>query len=172
MTSTDDDDLKSMDELLAELDNSLAALMATKSKTVYGTSALKRKRRTQEELQEIDNAIYEIAEDERPITVRGLFYRVMSLGLVPKSEKGYSVVQRQALKMRRSGDLPYGWITDGSRLRVKPSRTPTGKPPWRTQPECIGGTCGLIKVYMLRSGARRMPFAASCHRSRLNTMYH
>jgi hypothetical protein len=44
----------------------------------------------------------------------------MSQCLVPKSEKGYSVVQRQALKMRRSGDLPYGWITDGSRIRYKP----------------------------------------------------
>jgi hypothetical protein len=44
----------------------------------------------------------------------------MSLGLVPKTEPGYSVVQRQALKMRRVGELPYGWITDGSRLRLKP----------------------------------------------------
>jgi hypothetical protein len=30
------------------------------------------------------------------------------------------VVQRQALKMRRAGELPYHWITDGSRLRLKP----------------------------------------------------
>lgn len=90
--------------------------------TVYGTSALNggRYRRTHAELAEIDAAIYEIAEAEEPVTVRGLFYRVMSRGLVPKSEQGYSVVQRRALKMRRRGDLPYGWITDGSRLRLKP----------------------------------------------------
>ncbi|MGO9156995.1 hypothetical protein [Mycobacterium sp.] len=89
---------------------------------VYGTSALNggRYRRTHAELAEIDAAIYEIAEAEEPVTVRGLFYRVMSRGLVPKSEQGYSVVQRRALKMRRRGDLPYGWITDGSRLRLKP----------------------------------------------------
>jgi hypothetical protein len=68
----------------------------------------------------IDQAIYEIAEMEEPVTVRGLFYRVMSRGLVPKSEQGYSVIQRRALKMRRAGELPYGWITDGSRLRLKP----------------------------------------------------
>src|SRR5262249_17551936 len=41
-------------------------------------------------------------------------------GLVPKTEQGYAVVQRRALKMRRAGELPYGWITDGSRLRLKP----------------------------------------------------
>lgn len=89
---------------------------------VYGTSALngRRYRRTQAELADINTAIYEIARAEEPVTVRGLFYRVMSRGIVPKSEQGYSVVQRQALKMRRSGELPYGWITDGSRLRLKP----------------------------------------------------
>jgi len=89
---------------------------------VYGTSALNggRYRRTHAELAEIDAAIYEIAEAEEPVTVRGLFYRVMSRGLVPKSEQGYSVVQRRALKMRRRAELPYGWITDGSRLRLKP----------------------------------------------------
>jgi hypothetical protein len=92
------------------------------SASVYGTSQLngQRHRRTRAELDEIDDAIYDIAEEERPITVRGLFYRVMSAGLVPKTEQGYGVVQRQALKMRRSDDLPYGWITDGSRLRLKP----------------------------------------------------
>ena len=90
--------------------------------TAYGTSALngRRYRRTKAELAEIDVAIYEIAEAEEPVTIRGLFYRVMSLRLVPKTEQGYSVVQRQTLKLRRAGELPYGWITDGSRLRLKP----------------------------------------------------
>jgi len=89
--------------------------------TFYGTSALKRQRRSNAELDQIDAAIHEIAEAERPVSVRGLFYRVMSRGLVPKSEIGYKVVQRQALKMRRAGDLPYSWITDGSRLRLQPN---------------------------------------------------
>lgn len=89
---------------------------------LYGTSGLKpsRYRRSKAELADIDAAIYEVAEAERPVTVRGLFYRVMSMGYVPKTEQGYAVVQRQALKMRRAGELPYGWITDGSRLRLKP----------------------------------------------------
>src|SRR5687767_9522187 len=98
--------------------------------TVYGTSQLngRRHRRTKAELAEIDAAIYEIAEAEQPISVRGLFYRMVSRGLVPKTDKhgkktgtpsGYGVVQREVLKLRRRGDMPYSWITDGSRLRLK-----------------------------------------------------
>lgn len=94
------------------------------STAVYGTYALngkpKRHRSTNAQLAEIRAAIYDIAEAEKPITVRGLFYRVMSLGLVPKTDAGYSVVQRENLKMRRAGELPYGWITDGTRLRLQP----------------------------------------------------
>jgi hypothetical protein len=100
---------------------------------IYRTGALngkpKRHRSTNAELAEIDDAIYEIGEAENPITVRGLFYRVMSRGLVPKTDKadkntgtpnGYGIVQREVLKMRRRGDLPYGWITDGTRYQIKP----------------------------------------------------
>ena len=89
---------------------------------IYEASALNghRHRRTNAELAQIDAAILEVAEAENPVTVRGLFYRVMSLGLVPKTERGYYVVQRQTLKLRRAGVLPYGWITDGTRLRLKP----------------------------------------------------
>jgi hypothetical protein len=106
----------------SESNSSVSITAGTPATSFYGTSAVngRRHRRTKSELAKIDAAIFDIAEDERPVTVRGLFYRVMSRGLVPKSENGYSVVQRQALKMRRAGELPYGWITDGSRLRLKP----------------------------------------------------
>lgn len=77
-----------------------------------------RNRMTNAEREAVSTAILEIAEAERPITVRGLFYRVMSRGLVPKTERGYGQVQKLALQMRRQGKLPYGWITDGSRRRV------------------------------------------------------
>jgi hypothetical protein len=81
----------------------------------------RRYRRTNAELARVDAAILDVAEAENPVTVRGLFYRVMSRGLLPKTEKGYRVVQRQTLKLRRAGVLPYGWITDGSRLRLQPA---------------------------------------------------
>ena len=90
---------------------------------IYEASALngngRRYRRTNDELAHIDRAILDVAEAEKPVTVRGLFYRVMSLGLVPKTEKGYDVVQRRHSSCAGPA-LPYGWITDGSRLRLKP----------------------------------------------------
>lgn len=86
----------------------------------YGTSAIKRSRRTRAEVEVLEEAIYRVASAERPCTIRGVFYRVMSEGLVPKSEPGYRVVQNRILLMRRAGKLPYGWISDGTRWRIKP----------------------------------------------------
>jgi hypothetical protein len=52
----------------------------------------------------------------KPVTVRGVFYLASSAGLVPKDDtKGYRPVQRELLKMRREGIIPWGYITDGSR---------------------------------------------------------
>jgi hypothetical protein len=79
-----------------------------------------RQRSTRAQLDALESKIYEVAAAERPMTVRGVFYRVMSSGLVPKTEQGYRRVQQRVLTMRRAGDLPYGWISDGSRYRFKP----------------------------------------------------
>jgi hypothetical protein len=87
---------------------------------VYRPSAVKRSRRTDAQLADIDAVILEVLQDEHPATLRGTFYRVMSAGAVAKSEAGYKLVGRQVLKLRRSGDLPYSWITDGTRYIVKP----------------------------------------------------
>jgi hypothetical protein len=68
------------------------------------------------ELDRLDAALVEIVGAYRPITVRGAFYQAVGRGLVPKDEtKGYRLVQRRLLKLRESLDIPYGWITDGSR---------------------------------------------------------
>lgn len=88
--------------------------------TVYGASAIKRARRTKTEIAALESAIYDVAKVERPCTIRGVFYRVMSTGLVPKTEAGYRQVQNRILLMRRAGSLPYGWISDGTRWQVKP----------------------------------------------------
>jgi len=99
----------------------------TNSATVYRTSKLngRKYRRTNAELAAIDNTLMAIADAEKPISVRGLFYRMVSRGLVPKTDhgenNGYGVVQRQVLKLRRAGVMPWSWITDGTRLRLKPT---------------------------------------------------
>ena len=63
-------------------------------------------------------ALYEIVAENQPVTVRGAFYLASSRGVIPKAEnEGYRPVQRELLKMRREGAIPWGWITDGSRTR-------------------------------------------------------
>lgn len=87
---------------------------------VYGTSPVKRVRRTRAQIAELDDAIYEIAEVEHPLTVRSCFYRCVSRGAIEKTEKGYAAVQRRVLAMRRDGRLPYVWFSDGSRFAIRP----------------------------------------------------
>jgi hypothetical protein len=71
---------------------------------------------TKAELEALDAALVQIAGSYAPITVRGAFYQAVNRGLVPKDETtGYRLVQRRLLKLRESLDIPYGWITDGSR---------------------------------------------------------
>ena len=72
-------------------------------------------------IQAIQGAIYATCERDHPQTVRGVFYQLEVAGLVPKDLAGYSVVQRECLKMRRRDLLPYAWITDGTRLQRKPT---------------------------------------------------
>lgn len=86
---------------------------------VYRTYPLQRKRRTRAELADLHDAILTVCELDHPLSVRGVFYRVMSVGAVEKSEKAYNAVQREVLKLRRAGDLPYEWIADGTRWHVK-----------------------------------------------------
>jgi hypothetical protein len=78
-----------------------------------------RNRRTDAAYAALDETIISVCSNDHPLSVRGVFYRVMSAGVVEKTEKEYGVVQRRVLKLRRSGDLPYEWIADGTRWHVK-----------------------------------------------------
>ncbi len=91
------------------------------TKDSYRTSPLQRRRRpTLAELADLDVAIVAAVATETPVTVRGVFYRVVSAGAVEKSEKGYGAVQRRLLHLRRTRQVPYSAITDGTQLRLKP----------------------------------------------------
>lgn len=87
----------------------------------YGTCPVNgRQRRTNAELDTVDEAIITSLATEKPATVRAVYYRVVSAGAVAKTEAGYDLVGRQLLKLRRAGRVPYSWITDGTRLVLKP----------------------------------------------------
>src|SRR5262249_10430396 len=88
---------------------------------VYGPSTVKRARRTRAALDALDEAIYRELAEERPASVRHVFYRMTTLPVgVEKTEAGYRCVQRRLLALRRAGIVPYGWVSDNTRWRVKP----------------------------------------------------
>lgn len=60
-------------------------------------------------------------ELDKPVTVRQMFYRLVSASAIPKSEaQGYRPVQRQLLLMRREKVIPYDWVADNTRWMRKP----------------------------------------------------
>jgi hypothetical protein len=85
-------------------------------------NTVKRHRRTNDELAQIDQEIMDVFNECHPQSVRHCFYRLTDPRLpvfVPKTDSGanngYGVVQRRIVKLRRNGTLPYGWVTDFTR---------------------------------------------------------
>jgi hypothetical protein len=92
--------------------------------TAYTSSGIKavRRRRTRAEMDVIRQAIMDIVIAGSGMTVRHLFYRLVSAGVVEKTEAEYDgTVARLAVELRRSGDIPFGRIVDGSRLYTAPT---------------------------------------------------
>ncbi len=87
---------------------------------VYGASPVKRQRRDRTAIAAIETAILEIVAGDHPMTLRGLFYRLVSAGVIGKDEREYKNVGRYLLALRRRGDLPYGWIADSTRWQRRP----------------------------------------------------
>lgn len=84
--------------------------------SAYGTSPIKRSRRSRSEIEALDVALIDIVAHYSPATVRQVFYQAVNQSLVPKSEtKGYRVVQRRLVSLRESGKISYGDIEDGTR---------------------------------------------------------
>ncbi len=64
----------------------------------------------------------QLALQLNPITVRGLMYQGQVAGLFPDtSDKYYELTGRTLLKLRRKGIVPWNWIVDSTRRRLKPS---------------------------------------------------
>ena len=77
----------------------------------------KRHRRSKSEIETIKAAILSVIDEHDELTIRHLFYILVSRGVIEKTETEYNnVVIRLALQMRRSGDIPFGKIVDGTRL--------------------------------------------------------
>ena len=92
---------------------------------VYEASPVKRRRSTNAQLAELDDAIVAAVAADRPVSLRGVYYRVVSAGATEKTESAYDRVGRRLQKLRRSGRVDYADITDGTRWTLKP-RSYTG----------------------------------------------
>jgi hypothetical protein len=74
----------------------------------------------------IRRAIYEALNEDHPMTVRQLFYRLVSQAVIAKTEAEYKqTVVRLLSLMRREGVVPFGWVADSTRWMRKP-KTFTG----------------------------------------------
>ena len=66
--------------------------------------------------------ICDIVLEDHPMTLRGLFYRVVSTGLIDStSNQNYKKIGRLVTSLRREGLLRYEWIVDSLRATLKPS---------------------------------------------------
>lgn len=85
---------------------------------VYRAGTLKRIRRADAQLEQLDAQIIAVLKEDHPQSVRHVFYRMTDPRLsesVEKSDRGYRHVQDRCVKLRRAGRVPYNWFADLSR---------------------------------------------------------
>jgi hypothetical protein len=98
---------------------------------------------------ELWDAISSVVADYERMTVRQLFYQLVSREHIDKTEREYKRVSRTSVNMRRAGALPYKKIVDNNRDKVT-ARTQTGlvdaledmaadyrRDPWLAQPRYV-----------------------------------
>jgi hypothetical protein len=80
----------------------------------------KKARKPQSRTLPLRNAILSVAADYEQMTVRQLYYQLVSRGVLEKTEQAYKRVCDISAQMRLNGSLPYRKIADGSRARWTP----------------------------------------------------
>lgn len=69
----------------------------------------------------IREAVIELTAEFDVMTVRQIFYALVTRDIIPKTENGgYRPVQEQVLRMRKEGLLPWPFVADGTRYQRKP----------------------------------------------------
>jgi hypothetical protein len=58
---------------------------------------------------------------EHPMTLRQLYYRLVSAGALHNKQAEYYRLGNVMTRLRESGDVPRSWIVDHVRTRLKPS---------------------------------------------------
>jgi len=79
-------------------------------------------RRTKADIEYLRCLLREVVAEQQPMTVRQVFYQLVSRGAIDKTEGEYKVTVIRLLKeMRLAGTLPFGWIADSTRWMRKPT---------------------------------------------------
>ena len=81
-----------------------------------------KRRRKAAEIDEIRAAIYNTLHNDHPMTVRQVYYQVVSQGVIDKTEAEYKqTVCRLLVQMRKDHLIPFHWIADNTRWMRKPN---------------------------------------------------
>ncbi len=76
----------------------------------------KPRRRTPEEIEVIRDEIEDVLVEQHPATVRGVYYQLVSRGVIAKTEAEYrNTVGRLLTEMRLHRRIPFHWVADNSR---------------------------------------------------------
>ncbi len=98
-----------------------AEIKYTARQYVYGSRSINERRRTKRDMDGIRAAIYNALKADAPMTVRQVFYRLVSEGVIDKTEGEYkSTVVRLLTQMRLEDEVPFAWIADNTRWMRKP----------------------------------------------------
>lgn len=93
------------------------------TQTIEGACPIRRGRRTKGDIETIRQTIMEVVGDDPPMTVRQIFYQLVTRGVIEKTEAEYQgTIIRLMAEMRLDGDLPFNWVVDESR-RVRITQT-------------------------------------------------
>jgi hypothetical protein len=82
----------------------------------------RRSRRTRADMEKLRTVLYEVIQANPPMSIRQVFYQMVALGYVDKTEGEYKdTVDRLLIEMRMEGTLPFEWIADNTRWMRKPN---------------------------------------------------
>ena len=95
-------------------------MISTTRKRIKESRLLKRPRRSKAEMEAFKDRIYEVVEEDHPLTVRQTFYRLVAHQEIEKTQNSYKNLVSVLGKMRREGRLPFSWISDNTRWMHKP----------------------------------------------------
>lgn len=91
------------------------------SAPISPSSPINRVRRSRADIDNVRVTIRELLADEHPMTVRQVFYQLVSRGTIDKTEAQYKqTVVRLLAEMRRAGQIPFEWLADNTRWARKP----------------------------------------------------